>query len=178
MIELFKYTEKEQKQLLDSLKILIDTREKENKNNHIIDFFDKNKIPWEYRTLTHGDYSFEIPKNDILNIPRNLLFTNKVCIERKASLSEWANNLVQDRQGVKKKFALAPMNTLLLIENATYEDMILGNYYGNYSPKSYSASFHSIWNEFDIPIILMNNKTYTGMFIYGHFKYYLRNLIK
>lgn len=176
MFELYRYTEKEQKQLLDSLKILIDTREKEN--SHIIDYFDKHKIPWEQRSLVHGDYSFEIPHNDELNIPRDLLFVNRICIERKASLSEWAGNLSQDRQGIKKKFAVAPANTLLLIENGSYEDMVLGKYYGNYSAKSYSASFHSIWNEFNVPIIFMNNKNYTGMFIYGHFKYYLRNLIK
>ena len=128
--------------------------------------------------LTHGDYSFYLPKNEELGIPRDLYFTNQICIERKASLSEWASNLVEDRQAVKKKFTLAPDHKILLIENGTYADMINGNYHGNYSAKSYWSSYHSIWNEFNIPIIFMPDVKYTGNFIIGYFYYFLRDIIK
>ena len=155
--------------------ILVDTREHENKNNHILSYFDSKKIPWKKMKLEHGDYSFCVPANIELGILRDLYFTNKICIERKASLTEWAGNLTDDRSAVKKKFALAPAKTILLIENGSYADMVNGNYHSNYSAKSYWGSFHSIWHEFDVPIIFMPDPNYTGMFIRGYFTYYLRN---
>ena len=178
MLELFKYTDSEQKELLKSMTILIDTREKEKKNTHITDYLDTKNISWIRKALPYGDYSVMIPKNEKLNIPRDLVFTNQICIERKASLSEWASNLVNDRSAVKKKFALSPPHKILMIENGSYEDMVNGNYYGNYSSKSYLATFHSMWHEFDIPIIFMPNPEYSGMFIAGYLWYYIRNIIK
>lgn len=178
MLELFHYTKTEQEKLLKSMTILVDTREHDGKNTHILKYFDSNKIPWKKLKLDHGDYSFYIPANEDLQIPRDLYFTNEICIERKASLSEWAGNLVDDRQAIKKKFTLAPRHTILLIENGTYEDMIRGNYHSNYSPKSYWGSYHSIMNEFDVPIMFMPNPAYTGAFIYGNFYYYLHGIIK
>ena len=178
MLELFHYTEREQKELLNSIIILCDTREHENKNDHILQYFDAKNINYKKQKLDHGDYTFMIPADEKLNIPRDLFFGNEICVERKANLSEWANNLVQDRAAIKKKFAIAPKNTVLVIENGTYADMVNGNYEGNYSPKSYWASFHSIWNEFNVPIIFMPDNKYTGLFILGFFHYYLRNIIK
>lgn len=177
MIELYKYNDKEQKELLKSLTIIVDTREKENKHDHILQFFESKKIPWVSQALTHGDYSCFLPKNDALNIPRDLYFTNEICIERKQNISEWIGNISQDRAAVKKKFALAPRHTILMIENSSYGDIIEGNYYSSYAPKSALGTFHSIWNEFDIPIIFMDSK-YSGQFIYGYFYYYVRGIIK
>lgn len=52
MLERLKYSEEEQKSLMKSMVILIDTREK--KNQHITDYFDKHKIPYEVRALDVG----------------------------------------------------------------------------------------------------------------------------
>lgn len=136
------------------------------------------KVPWKYKKLEHGDYSCFLPANDELGIPRDYYFTNEICIERKASLSEWGGNLSADRAAIKKKFSLAPKNTILLIENGSYADMVNGNYYGNYSAKAYWSSFHSIWHEFGVPIIFMPDSRLSGLFIIGYFKYYVHNIIK
>lgn len=178
MLELYHYSQPEQEKLLKSMTVLVDTREHKGKNNHILNYFDSKQIPWKRETLQHGDYSFMVPANEELQIPRDLYFTNEICIERKASLDEWAGNLIQDRAGVKKKFSQSPRHTILLIENGSYEDMVEHKYVSNYSPESYWGSFHSIWNEFDVPIIFMPNKIYTPVFIRGYFYYYLRGIIK
>lgn len=70
MLERLRYTEDEQKRLMRSMVVIIDTREKANK--HITDYFDKHKIPYEIRTLEYGDYSFYIPADESLSIPREL----------------------------------------------------------------------------------------------------------
>lgn len=180
MLELYKYTDKEQKQLLDSIVILADTREHDGKNSHILKYFDDNNIKWSKKKLPYADYSFMIPANDDLNIPRDLDFSSKVVIERKANLEELSGNLTSnsERSRIKKEFALAPDNKIVIIENASYANMVDGRYNTNYDKKSFWASYHSIWHEFNIPIIFMPNPAYTPVFIYGYFYYYMRNLLK
>ena len=56
MIDKYKYTDKEKDELIKSMVILVDTREKVNE--HIISVFDKNKISHESNALVRCDYSF------------------------------------------------------------------------------------------------------------------------
>ncbi len=178
MLDLFHYTKTEQDKLLKSMTILCDTREHDGKNDHILSYFDSKNIPWMKYKLMHGDYSCMLPANEELKIPKDLYFTDKICVERKASLDEWAGNIVDDRQGIKKKFSLMPDKKVFIIENGSYADLVNHNYRSHYDPKSYWATLHSMWNEFDIPIIFMPDPKYTGMFIRGFFYYYLRGIIK
>ena len=55
----YRFTDKELKKILDNLTILVDTREQSNQ--HIIDFFNKKKIPYSIEKLPFGDYSCKIP---------------------------------------------------------------------------------------------------------------------
>ena len=59
----YRFTDKEVKKILDNLTILVDTRE--NANSHIIEFFNKKKIPYKIQKLDFGDYSCYIPKGTI-----------------------------------------------------------------------------------------------------------------
>ena len=119
-----------------------------------------------------------VKSNETLGIPRDLWFDKEIIVERKANLDEVSGNLVKDRERLKREFALAPANKIMIIENGSYEDMVRGNYTSSYDPKSFYGTFHSFWHEYGLPIIFMENKSYTGMFIRGYFQYYLRNLIK
>lgn len=178
MIELYKYTDKEQKELLKSMTILVDTREKDGHNDHILNWFDAKKIPWRKKKLDYGDYSVLIPANEALDIPRDLDFSSKIIVERKANLDEFATNVSSERDRIKKELALAPENKILIIENGSYADMVNGKYRSQYSAQSYVGTFHSFWHEFNIPIIFMPDNAYTGQFIVYYFYYYLRNIIK
>ena len=91
IISYYKYTDKEIDELILSIIILVDTREK--MNAHITDSFDQNGISYKKKALEYGDYSFALPKNEELSIPRDMYFNKKVCIERKASLEEISGNL-------------------------------------------------------------------------------------
>ena len=158
--------------------ILVDTREKTGKNDHILSYFDSKNISWEKRKLDYGDYSVAIPANPDLGILRDLYFDRDIVIERKASLDEFAGNVTKERDRIKKELTLAPANKVLIIENGSYADMVNGAYRSEYAPKSYYGTFHSFWHEFNIPIIFMPDPKYTGMFIRGYFQYYLRGIIK
>ena len=58
----YHFTDTEVKKLLDSMVILVDTREQDN--GHLLSYFDKKKITHEKKALPTADYSCKIPKND------------------------------------------------------------------------------------------------------------------
>lgn len=175
MLDKYKYTEKEQKKLLASMGILVDTREK---STHVIDWLDKENIKYKRQKLDQGDYSFYLPKNKELNIDRDLYFDKDYAIERKGSLEELSTNMTKERQRLKSEFAQYKGKMILLIEGANYEDICTGNYKSQYNSKSYLASLHSMSSEFNIPFIFIPNRKYTPIFIHLHFYYCLRNILK
>lgn len=156
--------------------ILVDKREKSM--DHLIKYFDKAKVEHISRSLSYGDYSFYVPKNDSLSIPRDLYFDKKIIVERKGSLEELSGNLTKERDRLEKELSLAPKTKVIIVENANYSDMVTGNYNTQYNNKSYWASIHSFWHKYNVPIIFMPDKTYTGFFIKGFFEYYLRNYLR
>ena len=176
MIQNFKYTEKEIDELINSMVILVDTRER--KSNHITEAFDKNKIAYKTKALDYGDYSFYLPKNEKLAIPRDMFFTKKCIIERKASLEEISGNLTKERDRFEKELALSPKTKVLLIENANYADVATGNYNTQYNKKSFLASLHSFWFKYDIPIMFMPDNKFSALFIKKYFEYYLKNYLR
>lgn len=176
MISCFKYTDKEIDELIESMVILIDTREQ--CNSHITESFDKNKIRYKKKGLEYGDYSFMIPQNEKLAIPRDLYFDRKICIERKGSLEEISGNLTKDRSRLEKELSLAPKTKVLLIENGSYADIATGNYNTQYAKKSFLASLHSFWFKYNIPVFFMPDKRFSALFMKKYFEYYFKNYIK
>jgi ERCC4-type nuclease len=62
----YSFTDKEIKELLSGLVILIDTREQGN--SHILKYLESHKITHKKRKLDYGDYSAYLPKNEGLGI--------------------------------------------------------------------------------------------------------------
>lgn len=176
MLNNFKYTDMEMEELVSSLTVLVDTREK--RNEHILDYFDRKKILYKKKALDYGDYSFMLPANKKLSIPRDLYFNNQIVVERKASLEEISGNLTKERDRFEKELCLAPKTKVLLIENANYSDIATGNYNTQYNKKSFWASIHSFWFKYNIPVMFMPDNQYSGLFIRGFFEYYLKNYMK
>lgn len=163
-------------ELISSMVILIDTREKVN--SHITDYFERKEITYKKKTLDYGDYSFMIPSNEKLGILRDLYFNTTCIIERKASLEEISGNLTQGRDRFEKELCLAPKTKVLLLENSSYEDIAMGNYNTKYNRKSFMASIHSFWFKYNMPIMFMPDNKYSGLFIRQYFEYFLKNYIR
>jgi ERCC4-type nuclease len=177
MLEKYKYTENEQKELLKSMVIIIDSREKIN--SHITEYFDKHNIPYITKALPFGDYSFMIPKNEVLSIQRELYFSNDIIIERKANAEELSSNFSQSRTRFEEEFATSKANTkYLLIEECNYSDIVDGKYKTQYNSKSYLGSIHSFNQKYGLQVVFMPDNKYSPIFIYGTFQYYFRNIIK
>ena len=89
-----RYTDAEVKKLLSTAIILIDSREKVN--DHIISYFEQQKIPYKVMKLDTGDYSIMLPQNTALGIQRDLYLP--VAIERKNSIDELIGNFLKDKR--------------------------------------------------------------------------------
>lgn len=175
MIDKYKYTDKEMDELIKSMVIMVDTREKEN--SHILTVFEKNGVKYEVKALEKCDYSVFLPPNEKLNIPRALYFDKEVAIERKASLDEIANNWTRERDRFEKEMALAPKTKILLIENCTYSDIIEGNYRSQYNKKAFIATLHTFSFRYNIPVMFMPRKEHSALFIKKYFEYYLKEFL-
>ncbi len=175
MVDFYRYTDKELKTLLKSMVIIIDSNEQVFE--HISDWFTNKKIPFVIKNMDFADYSFYLPANPELGIVRDLYFTDKITIERKASLEELSGNFTNDRLRIESEFIRHKGKMLLLIENAEYTDIIKHNYRTEYKPESFLATLHSFSERYDIPFTFMKGKKCSGQFIYYTFYYFLRNFL-
>lgn len=175
MLDCYKYTDKEKQEIINSMVVLVDTREKNNQT--LLDIWDKKGLKYKKKKLDYGDYSVMIPKNDKLNIPRDIYFDQKIVVERKGSLSEISGNLTNGRDRLEKKLALSPVHKVMLIENGSFEDIANGNYDTQYNKKSFLASLFTFQFRYDMPIVYVSEQKYTALYIRMYFEYYLKTLI-
>ena len=175
MLDCYKYTDKEKQEIINSMVVLVDTREKNNQT--LLDIWDKKGLKYKKKKLDYGDYSVMIPKNDKLNIPRDIYFDQKIVVERKGSLSEISGNLTNGRDRLEKELALCPVHKVMLIENGSFEDIANGNYDTQYNKKSFLASLFTFQFRYDMPIVYVSKQKYTALYIRMYFEYYLKTLI-
>lgn len=134
----YRFTDKEMATIKKNITIIVDTREQ--RNEHIIQFFKDKKINYIVKKLDFGDYSYMLPRGSFEGQQRDIYFNNKIAIERKACIDELASNFKDD--GVRVKTELAHMNKYnikcyLFIEDINYDlNIRTGNYRSQYDPKS------------------------------------------
>lgn len=96
----YKFTDKEIKEISKKITVIVDTREKEN--FHVVDWFDKNKIPYKIQTLEYGDYSCYLPLGTFKGQSRDVFFTDELAIERKFCIDELAMNLKDNKTNINE----------------------------------------------------------------------------
>jgi ERCC4-type nuclease len=169
------YKDKEIKQIISSMVVLIDSREKVN--SHIKMWLKSNKIGYMDYTLGFGDYSFMILKNESLDILENTYFTDEIVVERKANAEEISGNFAQNRERFKREFERSNGVLRLLIEDTNYADICEGKYKTKFPKESFVGSLHSFQEQYNCPFFF-TDKEHSGKYIYNTFYYYLRNKLK
>jgi ERCC4-type nuclease len=172
----YHYTDGELKTLLQSLTVLVDTREQEN--SHILAYFDKQSIPRKSRKLDYGDYSFYLPASPDMGILRDLHFTDGVAIERKASLEELSGNLTHDRARFEAELIRANKAKLfLMVEDANYADIVEHKYKTQFAPKAFIAAIKTFESRYNLNVNFIPSQL-AGNFIYYTLLYHLREYLK
>lgn len=78
------------------IRLDIDTREHQDKNNHILDYLFENDISYRYVTLNVGDYALSDSK--------------EIAVDRKSGLMELAQNCNQDHERFRNELLRANAN--------------------------------------------------------------------
>lgn len=174
MVKFYRFSDKELKNLLDSLTIVVDTREQANQ--HIIKYFNDKKIPYIFKKLDYGDYGCFLPANPELGIMRDTYFD--CFIERKNSIEELSGNLTQDRQRFESEFIRAKGSRFILMveESAGFEKIVNHKYNTQYNEKSFIASLLAFGHRYGIDIHFIDSK-YAGLFIYYQLYYFAREYL-
>ena len=113
-------TKAEKNELRRKLKLIVDSRER--KNDHIIAYLDRKKIPYEVRKLEVGDYSLMLG---------DLTLEDQVVVERKHGLEEVCVNIGKDRVRFENEMLFAKafgIRVFLVIEGAGWGDIWRGTY--------------------------------------------------
>ncbi|MCT8978291.1 ERCC4 domain-containing protein [Clostridium sp. CX1] len=179
----YKFTDTEINKLLkENFKVIYDTREQ--KNQHILNYFDEKKIPYKKQKIDEGDYTAVITKRPDMGIYRDLYFP--VAVERKNSVDELAGNLAEEtdtRDDVRLVRELQRAKTkgikiYLIIEDKNgMENIKKGNYRSLYSPKALLGRLSSIQDLYLHDTLFINNQD-TGFEIYRKLYYSVRNFLK
>lgn len=151
-------TEKELRDKLSELTIIIDTREQ--RNQHIAEYLNRKKAPFISRKLDIGDYSAELPEGS---------FERSFVVERKRSLDELCGNFTADRERFERELLRAKaygVKVFLVIENASWNDVFLHNYSSKLSEKALLASLFSWQVRYNVTIIFCKTENSPNV-IYG-----------
>ena len=162
------WTDRELTEAMKDLTIIVDTREKVN--GHIRKHLDKQGVPYISRKLDTGDYSAQI---GALSLEKDIV------IERKANLDEICGNFTAERERFEREFLRAKaFNTkvVLIIENATWGDIFLGNYASKVSPKSLLGSLLSWMVRYNVTVTFCKPEE-TGKLIHGILYYAAKEML-
>ena len=141
--------------------ILIDSREK--RFEHITSKLEQQNIAYKFKKLNFGDYSFEIDGKS---------YENKICIERKGSISEVIGNFTKGRKRFENEFKRAKGCKVILTIEASEGDIDAHRYKSSMTP-SKVKSFLKTWTYYFGLQLVFVDKFNSADFILGSFKDYL-----
>lgn len=164
------YTQKDIEILLKSMTVVVDTREQVW--SHIESGLMTLKYPYERVKLDYGDYTCKLPALD--GVP--MMLSDEVVIERKANLDEIAGNFTTDRRRFEAEFIRAKavgVKVFLLIENASWADILTGNYRSGLKPNAFAAALLSWQAKYNLTVMFSRQED-SARIIAGTLYYWLR----
>lgn len=132
----------EQKDVLESFRILIDTREQPT--DRARQRYNTFGVPYERATLDYGDYTYNctLPDGRFLH-DCNSSVSGLCVVERKMNLDELSQCFTRERERFKREFQRAQEHdsrVYLLVENATWENLLNGKYRTRFHANAFTAS--------------------------------------
>lgn len=132
-------------EILETMVVLVDTREQNTARAR--ERYSRFGCPYRRAHLSYGDYCYNFSCNDIWEYNEEDVVVPEVVIERKMNLDELAMCFGKERKRFTAEFErikAAGAKSYLLVENATWENLLNGKYKSKLNPKSFKASL-SAW---------------------------------
>lgn len=141
---------------MDGAVLLLDTREQDTAR--LRERLTMAALPFERQKLDFGDYSakFPLPDGSWYDMSRD------VAIERKMDLDEICQCYTRERERFQREFDRAKAvnaKIYLLIENATYEQVLSGRYRSRMQPNALAASIFAWLARYDCQILMCKQAT-------------------
>ena len=177
MLNNMKFTDKQIETLLGNITILIDKRDKPDKNTHITGWLDKKKRgEYERVTLSNGDYSCKLRATPELGIMHDMYFDKEFVIERKANWEEISTNFTKKRGQFEQELSSYNGQLIIMIEDS-WDRLFLGTYDTSYNRISFIATVMTFWNRYNVPFTCQSKES-AGVFIYTMCRYFVREKLK
>ncbi len=147
--------------ILDSMVILRDTREQDTARARRR--YKAFGLPCEKAVLDYGDYTYNalLPSGvSLFNISERVF---PLCaVERKMSLDELAGCFTHDRKRFEAEMTRCRDHggrMFLLVENATWESLLLGRYRSRFNPKAFLASLTAWMTRYHLQVVFCKEDT-------------------
>ena len=142
----------EEMQVLDSMEILVDTREQSTPK--AVQRYNSFGVPYTKTTLAYGDYAANFTLLDGRKLYDISKTVNPLCIvERKMNLDELAQCFTYSRERFEREFQKAKDNNCfihLICEDGSYEKIRGHKYNSKFPPKAFLASVTAWERRYDI----------------------------
>lgn len=139
-------------QILDSMEIMVDTREQET--SKAMQRYKSFGVPYSRATLSYGDYAANFTLLDGKKLYDVSKTVSPVCIvERKMNLDELASCFTHSRERFEKEFKRASFYGCfihVIVEDGSYEKIEGHKYKSKFPPKAFLASITAWERRFDI----------------------------
>lgn len=151
----------DEKEMLESMVVLVDSREQPT--DRAKKRYESLGCPYKRATLSYGDYTYnaKLPSGEWL-LDDSKTVSGFAVVERKMNLDELASCLTHSRDRFEREFKRAKENNariFLLIENATWENLLNGKYRSKFNPKAFFASLIAWMVRYDIQLIYCKEET-------------------
>ena len=140
---------------LASMVLLIDSRERPT-GKRSEQRYQTFRCPYRRQKLDYGDYSAEI------TLPDGSVARIRAAVERKMNLEELSSCLTHDRDRFRREFQRAQeagASMYLLVENATWENLMNGKYKTKFNQKAFLASITAWIARYDLKPIFCKAET-------------------
>lgn len=152
----------EVKSVLDSMVVLVDTREQDTERAQRR--YKQIGRPIRRRTLNYGDYTYDatLPDGNPVYPPEGSIKPKFCAIERKMDLDELAQCLTRSRKRFEAEFQRASENgcrIYILIEHGGWEDIFHGMYKTRVNRKAFLASLTAWMVRYNTQVLFCSEKS-------------------
>jgi ERCC4-type nuclease len=151
----------DREKVLESFRILVDRREQPSKRAEAR--YNSFGSPYERATLSYGDYTYNATLPDGTSILDVSDTVQPLCsVERKMDLDELASCFTHSRLRFEREFLRAKENNAriyLLVENASWENLLNGKYRSRFNAKAFEASVLAWQIRYDLQLYFCKEET-------------------
>lgn len=151
----------DQKAVLDSMEIIVDTREQPSKRAE--QRYSTFGVPHSRATLSYGDYCYNVTLQDGRPLYDTTTTVTPHCVvERKMNLDELEQCFTRGRERFQREFeraAEAGARVYLIVENASWENLLNGKYRTKFHPAAFTASITAWMVRYNMNVIFCKEET-------------------